>query len=191
MGRAIYVSNWCCPSLSVTYCNCLQTHAWNESWMTQYLALCPKFHTPVSTAADKEIALKRAPLHPIHWTQVSTVCLQILFRVGCAAFVYVAILCASYVHALITPAEIKRHATASAANEGLALDVTHGCCSCWTNLLLRYRPFQLDQVCVLKALHELDMSFFQLPLMINLSAYNTAGIWCQAEYHSWLLYARR
>lgn len=118
----------------------------------QYLALSPKFYTPVSTAADEEIALERGPLHPVHWTQVSTVCLQILFRVGGTAFVYVAILCASYVHALISPAEIKGHATASAAYKCLALNVAHGCRSCWIYLLLGYCPFQLDQVCMLKAL---------------------------------------
>ena len=127
--------------------------------MIPYLALSPKFHTPVSTAADEDVALERGPLHPVHWTQVSTVCFQILFRVGCAAFVYVAVLCASYIHALISPAEIKGHATASATDEGLTLDIAHGCCSCGTDLLLGYCPFQLDQVCVLKALHELKMSF--------------------------------
>lgn len=102
---------------------------------------------------------------------MSAVCLQILLGVGCAAFVYVAILCPSYVHALISPTEIKGHATASAADEGFALDISHGCCSCWTDLLLGYCPFQLDQVCMLKALHKhVSFAHAALHLLESLSA---------------------
>ena len=86
------------------------------------------------------------------------VCLQILFGIGCAALVNVAILGSSYVYAPISSVEVKRHATAPAADKSFALDVPHCCSCCSTCLLLGNCALELDQVSVLKTLQTCNSS---------------------------------
>ena len=54
-------------------------------------------------------------------------------------------------------AEVKRHATAPAANESLPLNVAHGCSSSWADFLLRDCPLELNQVSVFQTLQSRAM----------------------------------
>ncbi len=54
-------------------------------------------------------------------------------------------------------AEVKRHATAPAADESLPLDIAHGCSSSWADFLLRDCPLELDQVSVFQTLQSRAM----------------------------------
>jgi len=76
-------------------------------------------------------------------------------------------------------AEVKRHATAPAADESLPLDVAHGCSSSWADFLLRDCPLELDQVSVFqtlqsRAMFNVNKQYAARVLTVQFSKHNKA-----------------